>query len=116
MAVPPGVRRSWDARGEWGASTLGAPGESWDAIIAALHAVGATWLEVRAAPDALVHTGLTAAERSAVRARLAASGITTLAIASGVRLGAPKRIFFNPPHFWRLYARYLLQPTQKALA
>lgn len=89
MAVPPGVRRSWDARGEWGASTLGAPGESWAAIIAALHAVGATWLEVRAAPDALVHTGLTAAERSAVRARLAASGITTLAIASGVRLGAP---------------------------
>ncbi len=57
--------------GHWdiGASTLGAPGESLDEVITTLRTAGATWIELRAAPDALIGTALDGNERAAARRR-----------------------------------------------
>lgn len=70
------------------ASTLGAPGESLLDVIATLAASDVGVVELRAAPDALLHVGLTAAERESVRIQLADNGIDVLAVASSVRFGA----------------------------
>ena len=76
-------------RWELGASTLGAPGEPLDQVIATLCSGGATQVELRAAPDALVSTGLSLAGRAAARRRLESSGLRVLAVASGVRACRP---------------------------
>jgi len=68
-----------------GASTLGAPGESLPTVIQTLQAGNAGYVELRAAPDALVHVDLDGPTRRGVRDRLAAAGIRVLSVASGVR-------------------------------
>lgn len=75
-----------------GASTLGAPGESLESVIAALAACGARHVELRAADDALVNTALDATHRAEIRTRLADAGIHVLSVASGLHAagsGAP---------------------------
>ncbi|TDE97617.1 sugar phosphate isomerase/epimerase [Occultella glacieicola] len=78
------------SRARWrvGASTLGAPGEDLGGVIGTLGRHAVDVVELRAAPDALVHTELTAPERARVRQDLESAGIEVLAVASGVRAGA----------------------------
>jgi sugar phosphate isomerase/epimerase len=71
-----------------GASTLGAPGDDLATVIDMVTCHDVDVVELRAAPDALIHTGLTTAERARVREDLEAAGIEVLAVASGIRAGA----------------------------
>jgi sugar phosphate isomerase/epimerase len=70
-------------------STLGCPGDSLAQVIATAHASGATGLELRAADGEFVFPGMTAVERAAVAAELAAAGLTVLSLASYVKVCAP---------------------------
>lgn len=72
-----------------GASTLGSPGEQLEQVIDTLRSAGVAWVELRAAPDALVSTDLSAVERALIRRRLESSGMGALAVASGVRVCRP---------------------------
>ncbi|WP_163542816.1 sugar phosphate isomerase/epimerase family protein [Occultella kanbiaonis] len=76
--------------GHWrlGASTLGAPGDDLATVIDVVTRHEVDLVELRAASDALIHTGLTTAERTRIRAELEAAGIEVLAVASGIRAGA----------------------------
>jgi sugar phosphate isomerase/epimerase len=67
-------------------STLGCSGWPLSKVAALARDSGWTGLELRAAPDEPVHTGLTAARRSAARAEL--DGLEVLCIASYVRVAA----------------------------
>lgn len=70
-------------------STLGCPGDSLAQVIATAHASGATGLELRVADGEFVFSGMSAEERAAVAAELAAAGLTVLSLASYVKVCAP---------------------------
>lgn len=67
-------------------STLGCSGASLEDVVALANRHEFTGLEVRAAADEFVHTGLTAEERSLVREQLQDSGLRVLALTTYVRL------------------------------
>ena len=67
-------------------STLGCSGRPLREVAALARSSGWTGLELRAAPDEPVHTGLTAAQRAAALAEL--DGVPVLCIASYVRVAA----------------------------
>ncbi|WP_035750211.1 sugar phosphate isomerase/epimerase family protein [Arthrobacter sp. 35W] len=70
-------------------STLGCPGATLEDVVELAVRHGATGLELRSGEGQLVHTGLSTAERAALRGALAAAGIEVLGVASYVRIGAP---------------------------
>lgn len=73
---------------ELATSTLGAPGEPLDQVVATLTQAGIRTVEVRAAADALVYAHMPPGRRVAVRQRLAEAGIEVLAVASSVKVAA----------------------------
>jgi sugar phosphate isomerase/epimerase len=68
-------------------STLGCSGRPLHDVVALARESGWTGLELRAAPDEPVHTGLTGAQRAAARAEL--DGVPVVCIASYVKVAAP---------------------------
>ncbi|WP_433164009.1 sugar phosphate isomerase/epimerase family protein [Kribbella sp. CA-247076] len=69
-------------------STLGCPGAPLDHVLELAKGNDITGLELRAADDEFTNTGLTAAQRRELRARIEDAGLDILAISSYVRLCA----------------------------
>ncbi|GAA2110198.1 sugar phosphate isomerase/epimerase [Microlunatus panaciterrae] len=69
-------------------STLGCSGESLDQVIELAARTGFGGVELRAAADEFLNTGLTAAERAGVRQRLESAGLVVLSVCSYVGLCA----------------------------
>ncbi|NUR60394.1 MAG: sugar phosphate isomerase/epimerase [Catenulispora sp.] len=67
-------------------STLGCSGMPLPEVVELARSTGWLGLELRAAEDEPVHVGLSARERAAARAVLATGGVTTLAVASYVKV------------------------------
>lgn len=78
----PGVQR-------FAASTLGLPDAGLDEIVEILTAGGCAGVELRAGENQAVHTGLSQAERAAVKTRLAQARLHPLAVSSYVKICAP---------------------------
>jgi sugar phosphate isomerase/epimerase len=68
------------------ASTLGAPDEDLDTVLAWLHEAGVPGVELRVAAGQIAHPGMTAGECADVRARIADAGIELTGLASYVKL------------------------------
>jgi sugar phosphate isomerase/epimerase len=71
------------------ASTLGLPDAGLDEIVDVLTAGGCAGVELRAGEKQAVHTGLSQAERAAVKDRLAQARLHPLAVSSYVKICAP---------------------------
>jgi sugar phosphate isomerase/epimerase len=70
------------------ASTLGAPGESLQQVLAYLRQTGVPGLELRLSAGEIADPTLTRAQRRAVRAEIEAAGIVVTGIASYVKVAA----------------------------
>lgn len=71
-----------------GFATLGCPGAPLDDVLALAQGNNFTGLELRAAPDEFTHTGLSAAQRRELRARIEDAGLQIFAVSSYVKLCA----------------------------
>ncbi|WP_350279911.1 sugar phosphate isomerase/epimerase [Kribbella sp. HUAS MG21] len=71
-----------------GFATLGCPGAPLDDVLALAQGNNFTGLELRAAPDEFTHTGLSAAQRRELRARIEDAGLQVFAVSSYVKLCA----------------------------
>jgi sugar phosphate isomerase/epimerase len=69
-------------------ATLGCPGAPLDHVLELAKGNNISGLELRAAPDEFTHTGLTAAQRRVLRARIEDAGLEILAVSSYVKLCA----------------------------
>ncbi|MBB2890926.1 sugar phosphate isomerase/epimerase family protein [Flexivirga oryzae] len=67
-------------------STLGCPDRTLQEVLELATSRGVDGLELRAAPDAVVHIGLDDQQRTAVREQCAAAGVQVLALASYLRV------------------------------
>lgn len=70
-------------------STLGCPDRTLQEVLELATSRGVDGLELRAAPDAVVHIGLDEDERDAVRSACAAAGVGVLTLASYLRVCDP---------------------------
>ena len=73
----------------FGFSTLGCSGASLAEVLATARRHGCGGVELRAAADEFLHTGIAAADRERVRAAFAEARVVPLAVCSYVRLCAP---------------------------
>lgn len=74
----------------FGFATLGCPGAPLDEVIATARRHGCAAVELRAAENEAVHTGLPATRLDRVRRDLASAGLLPLAVSTYVRLCVPR--------------------------
>ncbi len=79
-------------------STFGCPEASLEDVLALAACHGVSGLELRSGDGQLVHTALTAVERSALRATLEAAGLQVLSVASPQHwsVGPSPRLLLTP--------------------